>query len=116
MSSYRVLTAVLAVLMVAVGVRAQEKAPEGAKADTTTTEDRSDDQKDPNAEEPKGPQRTWEEFIADWMTPKPFDKRLFEEVSYAVAAAAVESGESAIDLAVYRRELAQRNVDRFAGE
>ena len=48
-----------------------------------------------------------------YVIPKPFDRRLFVEVSFAVAKAAVESGAApAADLDVYRAELEQRNIDR----
>ncbi len=53
------------------------------------------------------------EFGSDYIIPKPFDRRLFVEVSYAVAKAAVDSGvANEIDLAKYRAELEQRNVNR----
>ena len=47
-------------------------------------------------------------FGPDYIIPKPFDRRLFVEVSYAVAEAAVRSGVAKnppVDLAAYRREL-----------
>jgi malate dehydrogenase (oxaloacetate-decarboxylating)(NADP+) len=53
------------------------------------------------------------EFGSDYIIPKPFDRRLFVEVSYAVAKAAVESGVAKdIDLVQYRAELEQHNIDR----
>ena len=53
-------------------------------------------------------------FGDTYIIPKPFDRRLFVEVSFAVAKAAVESGVAkvAVDLAAYRRELEQRNAVR----
>lgn len=49
-------------------------------------------------------------FGTDYLIPKPFDSRLFVEVSYAVAEAAVKSGVArlAVDLADYRRRLEAR--------
>ena len=54
------------------------------------------------------------EFGPSYIIPKPFDRRLFETVSYAVAEAAVASGVARrkVDLAAYRRELAERNRTR----
>ncbi len=53
------------------------------------------------------------EFGPDYIIPKPFDRRLFVEVSYAVAKAAVVSGVAKdIDLEKYRADLEQRNIDR----
>lgn len=50
------------------------------------------------------------EFSPSYIIPKPFDRRLFVEVSFAVAQAAVQSGvASGLDLAAYRRSLEQRN-------
>jgi malate dehydrogenase (oxaloacetate-decarboxylating)(NADP+) len=52
------------------------------------------------------------EFGDAYMIPKPFDGRLFVEVSHAVAQAAIESGVARknIDLNEYRNELAKRAV------
>ena len=54
------------------------------------------------------------EFGEGYIIPKPFDRRLFEVVSYAVAEAAVRSGVARrqIDLAEYRASLAERNRTR----
>jgi malate dehydrogenase (oxaloacetate-decarboxylating)(NADP+) len=53
------------------------------------------------------------EFGRGYVIPKPFDRRLFVEVSLAVAEAAVKSGAApARDMASYRRELEARNVRR----
>ena len=54
------------------------------------------------------------EFGPDYIIPKPFDRRLFVEVSFAVAEAAIRSGVARlnVDLAVYRRELERRNAER----
>ena len=54
------------------------------------------------------------EFGTGYIIPKPFDRRLFVEVSYAVAEAAVKSGVAPADtdLAAYRRELEERNEKR----
>ena len=53
-------------------------------------------------------------FGRNYIIPKPFDRRLFVEVSFAVAEAAVKSGAAkAMDLKVYRRELEKRNVERL---
>lgn len=54
-------------------------------------------------------------FGANYIIPKPFDRRLFVEVSLAVAEAAIKSGAApAIDMASYRTSLERRNVSRFA--
>ena len=54
------------------------------------------------------------EFGTGYIIPKPFDRRLFVEVSYAVAEAAVKTGvaKKAVDLAAYRKELEARNAAR----
>ena len=54
------------------------------------------------------------EFGDGYIIPKPFDRRLFVEVSYAVAEAAVKTGVAAhgIDLAAYRASLEARNAMR----
>ena len=54
------------------------------------------------------------EFGDGYIIPKPFDRRLFVEVSYAVAEAAVKTGVAAegIDLAAYRQSLESRNMSR----
>ena len=54
------------------------------------------------------------EFGTGYIIPKPFDKRLFVEVSFAVAEAAVKSGVAQIDvdLAAYRKILEARNSAR----
>ena len=54
------------------------------------------------------------EFGTEYIIPKPFDRRLFVEVSFAVAKAAVESGVARrkVDLAAYREELVRRNAER----
>ena len=52
------------------------------------------------------------EFGTGYIIPKPFDRRLFVEVSYAVAEAAVRSGVAKAppaDLDVYKAELARRS-------
>ena len=56
------------------------------------------------------------EFGDGYIIPKPFDKRLFVEVSYAVAEAAVKTGVASpeIDLAAYRVSLEARNISRDA--
>ena len=58
------------------------------------------------------------EFGTDYIIPKPFDRRLFVEVSHAVATAAVKTGvaRSPVDLAVYRDDLERRNEARKLGE
>jgi malate dehydrogenase (oxaloacetate-decarboxylating)(NADP+) len=49
-------------------------------------------------------------FGPSYIIPKPFDRRLFVEVSFAVAQAAVQSGAaSGFDLATYRHQLEERN-------
>lgn len=47
------------------------------------------------------------EFGPNYIIPKPFDRRLFTEVSFAVAKAAIESGVARVkrDLGEYRKEL-----------
>ena len=54
------------------------------------------------------------EFGDGYIIPKPFDRRLFVEVSYAVAEAAVKTGVAAdgIDLKAYRASLEARNAVR----
>ena len=54
------------------------------------------------------------EFGTGYIIPKPFDRRLFVEVSHAVAAAAVATGvaRAPADLAAYRAELERRNDER----
>jgi malate dehydrogenase (oxaloacetate-decarboxylating)(NADP+) len=54
------------------------------------------------------------EFGTGYIIPKPFDRRLFVEVSFAVAEAAVKTGVARldIDLQQYRRELEARNATR----
>jgi len=54
------------------------------------------------------------EFGTGYIIPKPFDRRLFVEVSYAVAEAAIASGVAKMprDLAAYRAELEKRNAER----
>ena len=54
------------------------------------------------------------EFGTGYIIPKPFDRRLFVEVSYAVAEAAVRTGVARrpVDLAAYRRDLEERNAKR----
>lgn len=55
------------------------------------------------------------EFGPGYFIPKPFDRRLFVEVSYAVAEAAAKSGAApAADLAGYRRQLEKRNATRVS--
>ena len=53
-------------------------------------------------------------FGDGYIIPKPFDRRLFVEVSYAVAEAAVKSGvaQAEVDLAAYRAALEERNRAR----
>ena len=54
------------------------------------------------------------EFGTGYIIPKPFDRRLFVEVSYAVAEAAVKTGVAGktVDLAAYRADLEKRNATR----
>ena len=54
------------------------------------------------------------EFGNGYVIPKPFDRRLFVEVSFAVARAAVESGAAPadFDLAALRASLEARNANR----
>ena len=54
------------------------------------------------------------EFGTGYIIPKPFDRRLFVEVSYAVAEAAVQTGvaQKTVDLAAYRADLERRNAAR----
>ena len=54
------------------------------------------------------------EFGLGYIIPKPFDRRLFVEVSYAVAEAAVKTGVARrkVDLSAYRAELEKRNAER----
>ncbi len=57
------------------------------------------------------------ELGPSYIIPKPFDNRLFVEVSYAVAKAAVESGvaRAAVDLPTVRASLEARNMERQKG-
>ena len=55
------------------------------------------------------------EFGTGYIIPKAFDRRLFVEVSYAVAEAAVKTGVAKCppaDLAAYKAELVRRNAAR----
>ena len=54
------------------------------------------------------------EFGTGYIIPKPFDRRLFVAVSYAVAEAAVKTGVArrAVDLTAYRADLERRNAAR----
>ena len=54
------------------------------------------------------------EFGTGYIIPKPFDRRLFVEVPFAVAEAAVKSGvtRAGIDFAAYRLDLERRNAAR----
>ena len=54
------------------------------------------------------------EFGTGYIIPKPFDRRLFVEVSYAVAEAGVKTGvaQKQVDLAAYRELLVARNATR----
>ena len=56
------------------------------------------------------------EFGPEYIIPKPFDRRLFVEVSFAVAEAAVKSGvaRAKVDLSSYRLDLERRNEARQA--
>jgi malate dehydrogenase (oxaloacetate-decarboxylating)(NADP+) len=52
-------------------------------------------------------------FGSGYIIPKPFDRRLFVEISFAVAQAAVKSGAApAADLAALRADLEKRNAAR----
>ncbi|MFZ4396530.1 MAG: malic enzyme-like NAD(P)-binding protein [Kiritimatiellia bacterium] len=52
-------------------------------------------------------------FGAGYIIPKPFDRRLFVEISFAVAQAAMQSGAApATDLNTLRARLERRNVER----
>lgn len=52
-------------------------------------------------------------FGASYIIPKPFDRRLFTEVSFAVARAAIESGAApAADLTALHADLERRNAVR----
>jgi malate dehydrogenase (oxaloacetate-decarboxylating)(NADP+) len=53
-------------------------------------------------------------FGPSYIIPKPFDRRLFVEVSYAVAEAAVASGAAPADtdLVAVKAALVERNVER----
>ena len=56
------------------------------------------------------------EFGTGYIIPKAFDRRLFVEVSYAVAEAAVKTGVAKCppaDLAAYRKDLERRNEERM---
>ena len=54
------------------------------------------------------------EFGPGYIIPKPFDRRLFVEVSFAVAKAAIETGVARlkVDLEEYRADLERRNAER----
>jgi malate dehydrogenase (oxaloacetate-decarboxylating)(NADP+) len=52
-------------------------------------------------------------FGAGYVIPKPFDRRLFVDVSFATAEAAVKSGVAVpVDLGAYRQDLVRRNEAR----
>ncbi len=53
-------------------------------------------------------------FGKGYIIPKPFDRRLFVEVSFAVAEAAIRTGvaRKKVDLAAYRQDLERRNSER----
>lgn len=53
-------------------------------------------------------------FGNDYVIPKPFDRRLFVDVSFAVAEAAVQSGvaKAQVHLTAYRQALVKRNETR----
>ena len=55
-------------------------------------------------------------FGTGYIIPKPFDRRLFVDVSFAVAEAAVKTGvaQKPVDLVAYRANLAARNTARGA--
>lgn len=56
------------------------------------------------------------EFSDQYVIPKPFDRRLFVEVSASVAEAAVKSGvANKRDMQRYRQDLEKRNLDRLRG-
>ena len=54
------------------------------------------------------------EFGLGYIIPKPFDRRLFVEVSFAVAKAAIETGVARlnVNLDEYRADLERRNAER----
>ena len=54
------------------------------------------------------------EFGTGYIIPKPFDRRLFVEVSFAVAEAAVKTGvaRAKVDLSAYKKSLVERNATR----
>lgn len=54
------------------------------------------------------------EFGPGYIIPKPFDRRLFVEVSFAVAKAAIETGVARlkVDFEEYRADLERRNAER----
>lgn len=54
------------------------------------------------------------EFGPGYIIPKPFDRRLFVEVSFAVAKAAIETGVARlkVNLDEYRADLERRNAER----
>ena len=55
------------------------------------------------------------EFSDQYIIPKPFDRRLFVEVSAAVAEAAMLTGVAEkMDINEYRAELEKRNLDRLS--
>jgi len=56
------------------------------------------------------------EFGKNYVIPKPFDRRLFVEVSYAVAEAALKQGaaRNSVNLQSYRMDLEKRNTARFS--
>jgi malate dehydrogenase (oxaloacetate-decarboxylating)(NADP+) len=55
------------------------------------------------------------QFGTGYIIPKPFDSRLFVEVSFAMAKAAIETGVARdnVNLEEYRRDLELRNKKRF---
>lgn len=82
MSSHRIMAALLVVVMAAITAWSQDPAPTGSNAKTS-------DEGQPRAEKARP---TWSELIADWMTPKPFDKRQVIKIDDRYAYPHVVSG------------------------
>jgi len=100
MSRNRVFAVFLVVGMIA-AVGWSQEAPKTAKEEPAKAETEAAGEDVLSAEEieelqrlsgDKKPQRTWSEFVTDWMTPKPYDKRQVIKIDDRYAYSHVVSG------------------------
>jgi len=82
------IAAVVAVVLTTTGGWTQETAPKQTEAQATPTAPTGPKPRLTEAEKnkllqhwKKKPEQTWEEFIADWLTPKPFSKKYAVKIS-----------------------------------